>query len=314
MTRSGFQRALVTGGAGFIGSHLVRALIERGLEVNVLDDLSVGERQNVPDAARFTKGDIRDADAVDEALEGADCVFHNAAIVSVRGSVEAFVGDADVNLMGSLNLLSRMGSAGVRKGVLASSMAVYADSPQPLPLAELYPTEPLSPYGVAKLAAEHYWLQLCSRFGIAATVLRYFNTYGPGQTLTPYVGVITIFINRLLAGEAPVIFGDGEQRRDFVHVDDVVAANLLVLESELADRVFNVGTGRATSVNELARELTRILSPGTKAEYAPAQPGEMRNAVADISAIHAELGFEPTRPRIDLEDVVSYWREAGDSS
>ncbi len=216
--------------------------------------------------------------------------------------------------MGSLNLLSRMGSAGVRKAVLASSMAVYADSPQPLPLAELYPTEPLSPYGVAKLAAEHYWLQLCSRFGIAATVLRYFNTYGPGQTFTPYVGVITIFINRLLAGEAPVIFGDGEQRRDFVHVDDVVAANLLALESELVDRVFNVGTGRATSVNELARELTRILSPGTKAEYAPAQPGEMRNAVADISAIHTELGFEPTRPRIDLEDVVRYWREAGDSS
>ena len=308
MTRSGFQRALVTGGAGFIGSHLVRALLERGLEVNVLDDLSVGERQNVPDAARFTEGDIRDADAVDEALEDADCVFHNAAIVSVRGSIEAFVGDADVNLMGTLNLLSRMGSAGVRKGVLASSMAVYADSPKPLPLAESHPTEPVSPYGTAKLAAERYWLQLCPRFGIAATVLRYFNTYGPGQAFSPYVGVITIFINRLLAGEPPVIFGDGEQRRDFVHVSDVVAANLLALEGGSSNDVFNVGTGRATSINEIARELTALLEPSMKPEYAPSQTGEMRNATADIAAIRTALGFEPTHPRIDFKDVVSYWR------
>ena len=311
MTRSGFQRALVTGGAGFIGSHLARALLERGLEVNVLDDLSVGKQRSVPDGAKFIEGDIRDPEALDEALAGVDCVFHNAAVVSVRGSVEEFIGDADVNLMGTLNLLHRMGSARVRKGVLASSMAVYADNPQPL--AESHPTEPLSPYGIAKLAAEHYWLQLCRRFGIAATVLRYFNTYGPGQTFTPYVGVITIFINRLLAGEAPVIFGDGKQRRDFVHVDDVVAANLLALESGTSDRVFNIGTGRATSVNELACKLTQLLAPGTKAESASAQPGEMRNVTADISAIRAELGFEPTRPQVDFTDVVRYWKEAASS-
>ena len=308
MTQSGFRRALVTGGAGFIGSHLVHALLERGLEVSVLDDLSVGKRENVPAATRFVMGDVREAGAVNAALEGVDCVFHNAAVVSIRGSVEEFQGDADVNLMGTLNLLNRMGAARVRKGVLASSMAVYADSAQPLPVAESHPTEPLSPYGIAKLAAERYWLHLCHRFGIAATLLRYFNTYGPGQTFTPYVGVITIFINRLLSGEPPTIFGDGEQRRDFVHVDDVVAANLLALDSDSSDAIFNVGTGRATSVNEIARELTTLLAPGTKPEHAPSQAGEMRNAIADISAIRAALGFEPTRPRLDFEDVVRYWR------
>ena len=304
----GFRRALVTGGAGFIGSHLVRALLERGVEVSVLDDLSVGRRENVPPVAKFVKGDVRDARAVDEALAGVDCVFHNAAVVSVRASIERFVEDADVNLMGTLTLLSQMGAAGVRKAVLASSMAVYADSAEPLPLRESHPTEPLSPYGVAKLSAEHYWRTLCRHYGIEGTVLRYFNTYGPGQTLTPYVGVITIFINRLLGGESPLIFGDGEQRRDFVHVDDIVAANLLALERDAADRVFNVGTGRATTVNEIARELAELLAPGTKPSYAPAQPGEMRNAIADLSAIHEVLGFEPARPRIDFEEIVRYWR------
>jgi UDP-glucose 4-epimerase len=281
----GFQRALVTGGAGFIGSHLVRALLEQGVEVSVLDDLSVGKPENVPAAAKFVKGDVRDANAVDEALGGVDCVFHNAAVVSVRASVEGFVRDADVNLMGTLNLMDRLDASGVRKAVLASSMAVYADSEQQL--AESHPTEPLSPYGIAKLAAERYWILMCRRFGIAATVLRYFNTYGPGQSFTPYVGVITIFINRLLAGEPLVIFGDGEQRRDFVHVDDIVAANLLALGANAADRIFNVGT---------------------------AKPGEMRSAVADISAIRDALGFAPTRPEIAFEEIIHYWREAAGPS
>ncbi len=307
------KRALVTGGAGFIGHHLVRALLARGLEVTVLDDLSLGRRENVPPEARFVEGDVRDPDAVTVALAGADCVFHEAAIVSIRASVEGFVHDGDVNLMGTLNLLQCMADGGVRRAVFASSMAVYADSPTPAPLREDAPTVPISPYGVAKLAAERYWLMMCAHFGIEGAALRYFNTYGPGQTPTPYVGVITIFINKLLRGETPVIFGDGEQRRDFVHVQDVVAANLAVLDAPAAacaGRVFNVGTGRATSVNDVAAGLGAILAPGLVPRHAAAVEGELRNAVADTRAIREALGWSAARPAVDFADVVAYWKAA----
>ena len=303
-----FRRALVTGGAGFIGHHLVRALLNAGLEVTVLDDLSMGKRDNVPSAARFVQGDVRDPQAVDAALSGVDCVFHEAAIVSIRASVQEFARDADVNLMGTLNVLQRMAKAGVRKAVFASSMAVYADSPTPTPLLETALTRPVSPYGIAKLAAESYWLVICRAAGIEGTVLRYFNTYGPGQTPTPYVGVITIFINKLLAGEAPTIFGDGEQRRDFIHVNDIVAANVAVLRNVTPGCIFNVGTGHATSVNAIARSLIEILAPGIQPRYAPEQEGEMRNAIAGIDAMRRALGWEPSRPTVNFDDVVAYWK------
>jgi len=278
---SAHKKALVTGGAGFIGHHLAAALLARGLEVTVLDDLSVGRRENVPAGARFIQGDVRDPEAVTVALAGADCVFHEAAVVSIRASVEGFVRDADVNLTGTLNVLQCIADSGVRKAIFASSMAVYADSEQPVPLAEGAPLGPISPYGIAKLAAERYWLMLCAHHGLSGTVLRYFNTYGPGQTPTPYVGVITIFIHRLLRGEAPVVYGDGEQRRDFVHVDDVVAANLAALEGEAGGLTLNVGTGRATTVNEIAQALIAELHPGLTARHAPAQEGEMRTGAGD---------------------------------
>jgi UDP-glucose 4-epimerase len=302
-------RALVTGGAGFIGHHLAGALLSRGLEVTVLDDLSVGRRENVPAGARFVEGDVRDADAVRDALTGASIVFHEAAIVSIRSSMSGFVRDADVNLLGTLNLLECMAGSDVSRAVFASSMAVYADSPTPEPLSETARTEPISPYGAAKLAAERDWLMLCEQLGIAGTVLRYFNTYGPNQTPSPYVGVITIFINRLLRGEVPIIFGDGEQRRDFVHVDDIVSANLAVLDSEAAGRVLNVGTGTATSVNELAAGLVSRLSPGLEVQRDPPQGGEMRNAIADTSAIRECLGWAPGRSTLDFDGVIAWWRE-----
>jgi UDP-glucose 4-epimerase len=304
-----FRRALVTGGAGFIGQHLARALLARGIEVTVLDDLSMGRRENVPPQARFVQGDVRDPEQVTVALAGVDCVFHEAAIVSIRASVEGFVRDAEVNLIGTLNVLQCMADSGVKKAVFASSMAVYADSPTPAPLGEDAPLAPISPYGIAKLAAEQYWLQMGKHFNLDTTALRYFNTYGPGQTPTPYVGVITIFISRLLRGETPVIFGDGEQRRDFVHVDDIVSANLAVLDAETAGRTFNVGTGHATSVNDIARELLARLAPGTAPRHAPAVEGEMRNAVADASALRAATGWAPTRRTPDFDSVVAYWRQ-----
>ena len=300
------RRVLVTGGAGFIGHHLARALLARGDAVTVLDDLSLGTRARVPAAARFVEGDIRDPAAVGAALEGCDAVLHEAAIVSIRASVEHCVRDAEVNLMGTLTLLQQMAGRPIRRAVLASSMAVYADRPTPEPLAEDAPTEPIAPYGVAKLAAERYWRLMGAQAGVPTTVLRYFNTYGPGQTFTPYVGVITIFVRRLLAGQAPVIFGDGEQRRDFVHVDDIVRANLAVLDAPdaaVAGRVFNVGTGRATSVNEIAAGLIGVLAPGARPEHAPAQAGELRNAIADPSALRAALGWSP-RPGIDYAAVA----------
>ncbi len=305
------RRALVTGGAGFIGHHLVAALLRRGLEVTVLDDLSMGRRANVPARARFIQGDVRDPEQVTVALNGVDCVFHEAAIVSIRASVEGFVRDAEVNLIGTLNLLQCMADGGVKKAVLASSMAVYDDSPTPAPLREDAPLRPISPYGVAKLAAEQYWILMGRHFGLDTTVLRYFNTYGPNQTPTPYVGVITIFINRLLRGEAPVVFGDGEQRRDFVHVDDVVAANLAVLDHDCAGRVLNVGTGNATSVNDIAAALVQRLGPQLQPRHAPAVEGEMRNAIADAAELRRLTGWQASRPRPDFDQVVDFWRARG---
>jgi UDP-glucose 4-epimerase len=305
-------RVLITGGAGFIGHHIAHALVQRGVGVTVLDDLSMGKRENIPAAARFVSGDVRDPAAVRAALEGVDAVLHEAAIVSIRASIEHFVRDADVNLMGTLNLLQQMAGRPIKRAILASSMAVYADSPTPTPLTEHATTEPIAPYGAAKLAAERYWLMMGTQAGIPSTALRYFNTYGPNQTFTPYVGVITIFIQRLLAGQMPVIFGDGEQRRDFIHVDDIVAANLAVLDAPdgaVAGRVFNVGTGHATSVYEVAAGLIAILAPGGRPEYAPAHTGEMRNAIADVSAIRSALGWTPQRVPVTFADVVEFWRQ-----
>jgi UDP-glucose 4-epimerase len=190
-------------------------------------------------------------------------------------------------------------------------MAVHADSPEPVPLREDAPLAPISPYGVAKLTSEQYWLLMAGHFGLDATVLRYFNTYGPNQTPTPYVGVITIFINRLLRGEPPVIYGDGEQRRDFAHVDDVVSANLAVLDAEAGGRTFNLGTGHGTSVNDIARELVARLAPRLAPRHAPPVEGEMRNAIADASALREATGWKRARLRPDFDQVVDYWRARG---
>ena len=268
-----YARALVTGGAGFIGSHLTRALLDQGIEIVVLDDLSVGKRENVPDGAKFLQGDVRDHRDVTRALENVDVVFHEAARVSIRSSIEQFHEDADTNLMGTLNLLRCCSDSSVRKIIYASSMAVYADSESPAPISEMYTQEPLSPYGISKLAGEKYCLGFSRESGIDCHVLRYFNTYGIGQGFTPYVVVITIFTHRLLNAEQPVIFGDGEQRRDFVHVSDIVAANLASLRSEIPRAVFNVGTGKATSVNEIAALLCERIAPGIRPRHVETQRG-----------------------------------------
>ena len=298
-----FSHALVTGGAGFIGGRLTRALLASGRQVTVLDNLSVGRRDVVPERARFVHGDIRDARAVADALTGVDCVFHLAAQVTIRGSFDRFYEDLDTNVMGTARLLAAADPAAIKWFVLASSMAVYADASSPAPVSESHPTAPLSPYGIGKLAAEGVARQILDARGIPFTAVRYFNTFGPGQTYTPYVGVITIFVTRLLRGESPVIFGDGEQQRDFVHVDDIAAGTLAA--PGRTPGTYNLGTGRGTSLNELARLLVQRIAPTRTVSHAPAQAGELRFSVADISAARRALGYAPARSlQADLDAVI----------
>lgn len=299
-----FSHALVTGGAGFIGSHLARALLAQGRGVTILDNLSVGRREGVPEGARFVYGDLRDETAVAEALRGADAVFHLAAQVTIRGSFDRFYEDLDTNVMGTARLLQATDPRAVRWFVLASSMAVYADADSPAPIDESHPTRPLSPYGIGKLAAEGVAQQILSTRGIPFTALRYFNTFGPGQTYTPYVGVITIFVTRLLRREAPVVFGDGEQQRDFVHVEDIVAGTMAAPGREPG--VYNLGTGSGTSLNRLADILTRRLAPQLTPSHGAAHPGELRYSVANIDAARRRLGYQPTRTlEGDIDGVIA---------
>jgi UDP-glucose 4-epimerase len=234
-----------------------------------------------------------------------------AARVTIRGSVDQFEADARTNLMGTLSVLATAGRCGVKRLVFASSMGVYADSPKGQPAAEDHPQEPISPYGISKLAAEKYVLQIAPHLGIEPVILRYFNTYGPRQGYTPYVGVITIFINRLLRGEGLTIFGDGQQSRDFVHVRDVVQASLLAADTDAVGEVFNVGTGVATSVQQVADMIRQTIKPDAAMSYEPARAEELRYAVADIQKARQRLGYEPTCQLADhIKEVVEYCRES----
>ena len=302
-----WSHALVTGGAGFIGSHLTRALLAEGRRVTVLDNLSVGRRDAIPDGARLVHGDIRDEAAVADALREVDCVFHLAAQVTIRGSFDRFQEDLDTNVMGTARLLRSVDPAQVKWFTLASSMAVYADAGSPAPIDESHPMRPLSPYGAGKLAAEDVSSQIMAARGIPFTAVRFFNTYGPGQTYTPYVGVLTIFITRLLRGEPITIFGDGEQQRDFIHVSDVVAG--AIATPGRAPGRYNLGTGRGTSLNQLATMVLNKLAPGTRPHYAAAPGGELRFSVANIAAARRALGFAPRRSlEQDIDEVIEWVR------
>jgi len=302
------ERALVTGGAGFIGGHLVTSLLDRGVSVTVLDDLSVGSRERVPAGAELVVGDVRDAALVGRLTGAADVVFHLAARVTIRGSVEGFREDHDVNLGGTLTLLGALPGSPVRRLVTASSMAVYADAADGAPVAEEHSTRPLSPYGASKLAAEHYTRILCGAMGIEQVSLRYFNTWGPGQTPTPYVGVITIFITQLLAGTRPTILGDGLQTRDFVHVRDVVSATVAAMDAELEETVINVGTGRGTTVVDLALAVAQAVGVDLQPVHVEARAEELRCSVADITRARRVLGFSP-QEALDLGPLVHWWRD-----
>jgi len=291
-------RVLVTGGAGFIGSHLVKALVKAGHQVRVLDNLSTGSIENladVLDAIEFVRGDVRDYGVVESAVRGVDAVVHLAALIDVAESVEKPDLYFDVNVRGTYNVVKA--SKNVSTFVFASSSAVYGD-PIRVPIPEDHPLMPKSPYAASKISGEAFVQAFANQYGFRPVILRLFNVYGPKQSRA-YAGVIIEFIRRVSRGEPPVIFGNGEQTRDFVHVSDVVEAVMLSLRNEGARGVFNIGSGEGVTINRLAHLILELMSrEDLRPIYAPPRLGDIRHSIADITRARKELGFEP---KIGLE-------------
>jgi len=292
-----FKRALVTGGAGFIGSHLVETLVEAGCAVSVVDNLSTGHLSNITalkDQTRFYEGDIRDRDLMMEITQGCDIIFHEAAVVSVPQTVEDPLESAQVNELGTLIVLEAARTHRVQRVVMASSCAVYGNDPR-LPKHEKLPPAPESPYAVQKLAGELYAAIYSGLYGVETVCLRYFNVYGPRQDPgSPYSGVISIFMNLAAADHQPVIYGDGKQRRDFVFVKDVARANLLAGSAPgVGGSVFNIGTGTSISINSLWSRVCRVSGCRRQPSYAAPRPGDIVESVAGIEKTRSDLGFTP---------------------
>ena len=306
--------SLVTGGAGFIGSHIVEALLARGHRVRVLDDFSSGHRENLEgllDSVELVEGDVRDGEAVARALVSCQYVFHQAAVPSVVRSVEDPLRSNAVAVDGTLNVLQAARTVKPLRVVYASSSSVYGDTPT-LPKVESMPTQPLSPYAVAKLTAEYYCCVYARVFGVPAVALRYFNVFGPRQDpASPYTGVISIFVRELLQGRSPTIDGDGGQTRDFTYVSDVVAANLLAAESEAAvGQAVNVARGEQISIEELFRTLRELIGTALEVRHGPQRAGDVRHSRADITRARELLGYEPrVGLRQGLQRTVEWMRE-----
>ncbi len=293
MTQPDPNTVLVTGGAGFIGSHVADALIAAGRRVLIVDDLSGGRRENLPGDAEFHELDIRSPEAarlVESERPGT--LVHHAAQMDVRRSTDDPVFDADVNILGSLNLLRAAARAGTRQVVFASTGGAIYGEQDAFPAAEDHPTRPLSPYGVSKLAVERYLYYFHVEHGLDAVCLRYANVYGERQNPHGEAGVVAIFLERLLAGDPCRINGDGLQTRDYVHVSDVVRANMAVL-GLTGFQTFNVGTGVETSVVDLYAALVRAVDSELEASHGPAAPGEQRRSVIDAGRLRATVGVPP---------------------
>jgi UDP-glucose 4-epimerase len=304
------MKILVTGGAGFIGSHIVDAFVERGHEVVVVDDLSSGRRENVNEQATFVEMDIRD-DRVSElfARERFDVVCHQAAQMDVRRSVADPIFDARVNVLGTLNLLQSSVQNGVKKFLFASTGGAIYGEQDTFPADEEHPLRPLSPYGITKLTGEKYLYFYQVTYGLQHVILRYANVYGPRQNPHGEAGVVAIFTTRMLAGEQAVINGDGEQTRDYVYVADVVRANLLALDYPDSE-VFNIGTGIETTVNQIFRTLNELTGAGAPEYHGPSKPGEQLRSVLSYDKATRLLGW---KPEVELHDglrrTVEYFRQ-----
>lgn len=287
------MKVLVTGGAGFIGSNLVRCLVRDGHEATVLDNLSSGYAQNLSGlSARFVEGDIRDPEAVAEAMQGIEVVFHLAASVGNKRSIDCAIQDAETNVMGTVRLLDAARHAGVRKVVTSSSAGIFGEL-KTLPIREDHPIDPDTPYGASKLCAEKETLAYGKLYDLETVCLRYFNVYGPNQRFDAYGNVIPIFAFRMLRGEPLTIFGDGEQTRDFVNVLDVVRANLGAAIPGVRG-AFNIGSGACVTINDLVRKLKAASGMAPAVEYGPSRPGDVRDSLADIAAAGRAFGFAPS--------------------
>ncbi len=307
---SGRGTVCVTGGAGFIGSHVAEAFLAEGRRVLIVDDLSGGRRENVPEGAELHLLDIRSRAAADLVREsGIDVLVHHAAQMDVRRSVEDPVHDADVNVLGSLNLAEAARRGGVRQILFASTGGAIYGEQETFPAAEDHPARPVSPYGVSKLAFERYLFYYHAAYGLDATCLRYANVYGERQNPHGEAGVVAIFLDRLLAGRTATINGSGLQTRDYVHVSDVVRANLAAAVRP-GFHIYNVGTGVETSVIDLYRELARALGSDLEPQHGPAKPGEQQRSCVDAGLIRRELGLrEPLPVRAGLERTAAWFRE-----
>ena len=295
------MKALVTGGAGFIGSNLALSLRARGHDVRLLDNFSTGHRANLePLDAEVVEGDLRSYERVAAAVGGVEVVFHQGALPSVPRSIQDPLTSTAVNVEGTLNVLLAARDAGVRRVVFASSSSVYGDAPG-MPRRESQPLAPLAPYAVSKLAAEQYCMVANRVYGVETVGLRYFNVFGERQDpLSGYAAVIPKFIRMMLDGQRPTIFGDGQTSRDFTHVENVVEANLAAaVEPAAAGRVMNIAVGSSHTLNELVSTLQGLVDSDLEPEYGPPRPGDVSESLADVSLARELLGYEP---RIGFEE------------
>jgi nucleoside-diphosphate-sugar epimerase len=305
---------LVTGGAGFIGSHIVETLVERGDAVRVLDNLLTGKKENLAPILpkiEFIEGDIRDLDTCRRAVDGMNHVFHQAALPSVPRSVEDPLLTNDINITGTLNLLLAARDAGVKSFVLASSSSVYGDDPALLKV-EGHEGKPLSPYAISKSVDEKYAQVFHDLFGFEAVSLRYFNVFGPRQDpFSQYAAVIPLFITKVLEGEPPVIYGDGEQSRDFTFVENVVEGNILAAHSEKAGgEAINIACGERLTVNALLKAVNDILGTKVKPIYADPRPGDIKHSTADIRKARRFMDFTPGVSFMDgLRETVAWYKK-----
>lgn len=290
-----YKRALVTGGAGFIGSHLVDQLVAQGVDVVVLDDLSTGKRKNlknVIDRVTFIEGSVTDPTTVARVMADVDVVFHQAAVASVPKSLEDPLGTHAVNVTGTLNVFEEARKAGVKRVVYASSCAIFGDDPE-LPKRETSPVVPKSPYALHKLTGEKYAKLYGELFGLSTVGLRYFNVFGPRQDpSSPYSGVISIFSTRIAEGKPITIFGDGKTTRDFIFVEDVVRANLLAAEAENPSRAYCVGTGVETTLLDVVSALEDAIGKKATVLHGEERAGDIKRSVSDSALVQKELNFK----------------------
>jgi UDP-glucose 4-epimerase len=305
------MKVLVTGGAGFIGSNIVKILLGEGHVVTVLDNLSSGYESNLRpfSGIKFIRGDIRDIDAVRRAINGAEAVFHLAASVGNKRSIENPIEDAEINVIGTLKVLEASRLCGVRKLVFSSSAGIFGEL-KTLPINEDHQVEPDSPYGASKLCAEKMCLAYGKLYGLEVACLRYFNVYGPNQRYDAYGNVIPIFANNVLRGIPLTIFGDGEQTRDFVSVHDVARANVNAAMTAGATGVFNLGSGTRVSINQLAEMVPDAAGLQPNIRHAPPRKGDVRHSLADISRAQATFGFAPNVSlRAGLTEYIAWLKE-----